>query len=39
VPRHVIEAEFRRAGFKIIGQQDFLPGYAMWRVYTLRKEA
>jgi len=39
VPRHVIEAEFRSAGFKIIGQQDFLPGYAMWRVYTLRKEA
>lgn len=39
VKRQVIEAEFRQAGFEIIGHQDFLPGYAMWRVYTLRKVA
>ncbi|HBS80186.1 MAG: SAM-dependent methyltransferase [Pseudomonas sp.] len=39
VKRQVIEAEFREAGFQIIGYQDFLPGYAMWRVYTLRKVA
>ncbi len=37
VARHTIEAEFAEAGFEIIGAQDFLPGYAMWRVYTLRK--
>ena len=39
VPRAVIEREFREAGFAIIGHQDFLPGYAMWRTYVLRKEA
>ena len=38
VTRDVIEAEFRQAGFQIIGHQDFLPGYAMWRTYVLRKE-
>ena len=38
VARDVIENEFRQAGFKIIDQQDFLPGYAMWRTYVLRKE-
>lgn len=38
VARDVIENEFHQAGFKIIGQQDFLPGYAMWRTYVLRKE-
>lgn len=39
VARSVIEAEFAEAGFNIIGAQDFLPGYAMWRVYTLRKSS
>lgn len=39
VARKTIEAEFRQAGFTIVGHQDFLPGYAMWRVYTLRKLA
>lgn len=39
IPRTVIESEFRQAGFAIIGHQDFLPGYALWRTYTLRKEA
>lgn len=37
VPARVIEAEFVSAGFKILAHQDFLPHYAMWRVYTLRK--
>ncbi|NHC06541.1 class I SAM-dependent methyltransferase [Azonexus fungiphilus] len=37
VPRQVIEGEFAAAGFDIVGYKDFLPGYAMWRVYTLRK--
>jgi SAM-dependent methyltransferase len=39
VARSSIEAEFRQAGFSILGHHDFLPGYAMWRVYTLRKQA
>lgn len=39
VPRKVIEDEFRQAGLNIIGHMDFLPGYAMWRTYVLRKEA
>ena len=39
VPRAVIEREFRTSGFDIIGHLDFLPGYAMWRTYVLRKEA
>ena len=39
IPRSVIEQEFRSAGFSILGHQDFIPGYAMWRVYTLRKRA
>jgi SAM-dependent methyltransferase len=39
VARATIEAEFRQAGFSILGHHDFLPGYAMWSVYTLRKQA
>ena len=35
--KRVIEAEFEQAGFVIAGHYDFLPGYAMWRVYMLRK--
>lgn len=38
VARRVIEAEFKQAGFAIVGHLDFLPGYAMWRTYVLRKE-
>lgn len=38
VPRNVIEAEFEQAGFHIVSHQDFLPGYAMWRTYVLRKQ-
>ena len=37
VPRAVVEAEFAEAGFRILGHHDFLPGYAMWRTYVLRK--
>ncbi|MCO6059962.1 methyltransferase domain-containing protein [Pseudomonas sp. MOB-449] len=31
------EAEFREAGFEIQEHLDFLPFYAMWRIYVLRK--
>ena len=37
IAKTTIETEFRQAGFHIVGHFDFLPGYAMWRVYTLRK--
>ncbi|MEH6566654.1 MAG: methyltransferase domain-containing protein [Halopseudomonas sp.] len=37
VRRETMESEFRQAGFSIINHHDFLPGYAMWRVYVLRK--
>lgn len=39
VPRKTLEDEFRQAGFAILGHLDFLPGYAMWRTYVLRKVA
>jgi len=39
VARAVSEEEFRQAGFRIVGHLDFLPGYAMWRTYVLRKDA
>lgn len=37
IPRTTIEAEFKEAGFKVIGSHDFLPKYAMWRIYVLQK--
>ncbi len=37
VSKTVIEGEFSAAGFEILGHHDVLPGYAMWRVYVLRK--
>ncbi|MFK3799559.1 class I SAM-dependent methyltransferase [Pseudomonas sp. NPDC088444] len=37
VCRNQIESEFLDAGFRMVGHHDFLPGYAMWRVYVLRK--
>lgn len=37
VPRAVIEQEFMQAGFEILAYLDFLPRYAMWRTYVLRK--
>jgi len=38
VARKVIEAEFRIAGFDIVGHLDFLPGYSQWRTYVLGKK-
>lgn len=38
VARATVEAEFRQVGFDMVAQQSFLPGYAMGRVYVLRKE-
>ncbi|MGB4073579.1 class I SAM-dependent methyltransferase [Pseudomonas sp.] len=31
------EAQFDQAGFDILDHSNFLPGYALWRVYVLRK--
>lgn len=38
IAKQVIEHEFKQTGFQIVGHLDFLPGYAMWRTYVLRKE-
>lgn len=38
LPVETVEAEFAEAGFRIQERLDFLPLYAMWRVYVLRKE-
>ncbi|TNE76472.1 MAG: class I SAM-dependent methyltransferase [Gammaproteobacteria bacterium] len=38
ISRTEIEQEFQQAGFKIVNHRNFLIGYAMWRIYTLRKE-
>ena len=38
VSRVEIESEFERTGFSILGYKDFLPAYAMWRTYVLRKK-
>lgn len=37
VARQQIEAEFKESNFRVINYRDFMPGYAMWRMYTLRK--
>jgi len=37
LPVATVEAEFQQAGFRIQERLDFLPLYAMWRVYLLRK--
>ena len=37
LPAATVEAEFVTAGFRIQERLDFLPFYAMWRVYLLRK--
>jgi SAM-dependent methyltransferase len=39
VARDVIESEFSQTGWRIIGHIDFVPAYAMWRTYVLRKAA
>jgi SAM-dependent methyltransferase len=38
ISRKEVESEFRQAKFQIVNHRDFLPGYAMWRFYTLKKE-
>ncbi|CAK17139.1 class I SAM-dependent methyltransferase [Pseudomonas entomophila] len=37
LPAATVEEEFVAAGFRIQERLDFLPFYAMWRVYVLRK--
>lgn len=37
LPADTVEQEFLAAGFRIQERLDFLPLYAMWRVYVLRK--
>ncbi len=37
LPAVTAEAEFAQAGFRIQEHLDFIPLYAMWRVYILRK--
>ncbi|MBK5527879.1 class I SAM-dependent methyltransferase [Pseudomonas sp. TH06] len=37
LPVATVEKEFEQAGFRIQEQLDFIPLYAMWRVYVLRK--
>ncbi|MFI8559954.1 class I SAM-dependent methyltransferase [Pseudomonas putida] len=37
LPAETVEQEFVDAGFRIQERLDFLPFYAMWRVYVLRK--
>ncbi|NUU37107.1 class I SAM-dependent methyltransferase [Pseudomonas sp. C2B4] len=37
VSRIEVETEFKRAGFRLLSHQDFLPGCAPMRVYVLRK--
>ncbi|WP_434609116.1 class I SAM-dependent methyltransferase [Pseudomonas sp. R1-7] len=37
LPVATVESEFRQAGFRVQERLDFLPLYAMWRVYVLRK--
>lgn len=37
IARETIEQEFRQSGFDLVGYLDFLPRYAMWRTYVLKK--
>lgn len=37
ISQETIEQEFIQSGFTIQKHLDFIPGYAMWRVYILRK--
>ncbi|HEY0907157.1 MAG TPA: class I SAM-dependent methyltransferase [Methylophilus sp.] len=39
IPAAQIESEFIQAGFQIVDHMDFIPLYAMWRVYVLRKQS
>lgn len=35
----LIKAQLDQCGFDILNHSDFLPGYALWRVYVLRKRS
>ena len=37
LPADTVESEFKKAGFTVQNHFDFIPLYAMWRVYILRK--
>lgn len=37
ISRTVVEEDFKRSGFEIVSKSDFIPLYAMWRVYVLNK--
>ncbi len=37
LPAATVESEFKKAGFTVQDHLDFIPLYAMWRVYVLRK--
>lgn len=37
LPAATVEDEFEQAGFRVQESLDFMPLYAMWRVYVLRK--
>lgn len=37
LPARTVEQEFHAAGFRVLRHFDFLPRYAMWRVYVLRR--
>lgn len=37
IAQAVVEQEFRDAGFDIVGHLDFIPYYAMWRTYVLKR--
>jgi heme-degrading monooxygenase HmoA len=37
LPALTVESEFELAGFHVQKRLDFLPLYALWRVYVLRK--
>lgn len=38
LPVAQVESEFAQAGFSVVGSLDFIPFFAMWRVYILRKK-
>jgi SAM-dependent methyltransferase len=39
VDRQQVEREFQEAGLDVVAHLDFIPGYAMWRTYVLRKRS
>ncbi len=39
LPRSLVEAGCRLAGFDIVGHVDFMPLYSIWRTGVLKKKA